>query len=312
MDTLPIELITEILKHVSATGKRPSDLCSAACVSRAFCDAASDREVLKLAGPGLLSVPSVMRRPGALLFLDKVRQSGSVDAHYMAGMLRFYATWEWGIGGEMLAKAAQRNHGPALYQCAVALINGSGGTKLDADPEGANELLFRAMALGYRPAGVELGGRIIRGLGVKGKQVELGGRVVRLMIACEFQKARTLAEGLIRKKSRRYPFSSSFLPASLIVDWSRTSIPEAVPNSEQRGWKAIAAAAHETLGCQSQWSNIKLCSASGCGRIANNEDGFSRCPRCRIVPYCSMVCEIKNRKEHIGLNCRFLTLPTDL
>lgn len=291
MDALPLELIVEILKRVSATGKSPSDLCSAACVSRIFREAASDREVLNSAGPRVLSVPSVVRRPGALLFLDKVRQSGSVDALYMVGMLRFYATWEWGIGGELLAKAAQKNHGPALYQCAVALINGSGGTKLDADPEGANELLFWAMALGYRPAGVELGGRMMRGPGAHGKRFKLGCRVVRLMTACQFQKARLLVEGLLRKKSGRYPFSSSFLPASLIVDWSRKSIPEAAKASEQRGWEAIAAAAHETLGYQtigrSQWGSIKSCGASACGRSAIKEHDF--------VEYCSMVCEISDR-----------------
>jgi hypothetical protein len=246
MDTLPSELLTEILKRVSATGRSPSDLCRAACVSKEFSRAASDTEVLKHAGPRTLSVPDVTRKHGALLFLDMVRHSGSDDALYMAGMIRFYITQEWGIGGEMLAQAAQRNHGPALYQCAVTLINSSGGSgsKLDTDPAGANELLFRAIALGYRTAAVELGGRIIRGLGVP-QNMNLGQSVVRQMMARRSSKAVESMADLFRKKD--YPFSSSFLPASLIVDWSRKSTPEYVPAGQQRGWKAIAAAAHRVL-----------------------------------------------------------------
>ena len=167
MDTLPSEIIVEILKRVSATGASPADLCSPSCVSNLFNAAANDADVLRCASPAVMAIRGVWR-PEPFRFLDKLWRSGSDDALYMAGMIRFYVTMEWGIGGEMLARLAQRNHGPALYQCAVALINSSGGSgmKLDACPEGANELLFRAMMLGYIPAGFELGLRMMKGRGL--------------------------------------------------------------------------------------------------------------------------------------------------
>jgi hypothetical protein len=305
MDTLPSEIIEEILKRVSATGSSPADLCSPSCVSRAFRAATNDADVLRIANPGLMAVRAVWT-PGPLEFLEKLWRNGSEDALYVAGMIRFYVTMEFGIGGEMLAKLAQRNHGPALYQCAIALINSSGGSgmKLDACPEGANELLFRAAMLGYVPAGVELGWRMMRGRGFP-KKVALGSKVVRLTRAGKFGEAQVLLEICLRKA--HFPFSSSFLPASFVVDWSRKSTPTTVPEATRRGWTTLTNAAHETLLANAAMRAVAVdvfaCANPRCGRAAFHRDEFSRCPECKDIQYCSLVCEIRDRKRHVEYEC---------
>lgn len=220
---------------------------------------------------------------------------------YMVGMIRFYVTLEWGIGGEMLARAAQRNHGPALFQCAIALMNGSGGSgRLDADLEGANELLFQAMALGYMPAGVELGARMIRGLGTRAEAKGID--VVKLVKAEKFREVRALAEGLIRKE--KYPFSSSFLPASFLVDWSRKTTPEPASAERQAGWRLLAAAAHKTLRANDWRRDVIPCGNRKCGRVApfkNLKDEFViRCPYCVDIRYCSIACKACDVRRHLG------------
>lgn len=301
MDTLPSEIIVEILKRVSATGASPADLCSPSCVSNMFNAAANDADVLRCASPAVMAIRGVWR-PEPFRFLDKLWRSGSDDALYMAGMIRFYVTMEWGIGGEMLARLAQRNHGPALYQCAVALINSSGGSgmKLDACPEGANELLFRAMMLGYIPAGFELGLRLMKGRGLT-RKVALGSKVVRLTRAGKVEEARVLIEGLLRKA--HFPFSSSFLPAAFIVDWSRKSTPKPVSETKQRRWTALANAAHKTLLANDWKREVSTCANRMCGRVAASFDEFARCPKCKVVQYCSLVCEYRDRKRHFDDEC---------
>lgn len=246
--------------------------------------------MLKSAAPGVLCVKHP--RQGALCFLDRVRKCGSTDALYMVGMLRTYVLLEWGIGGELLARAAERNHGPTLFQCAVSLSGSA--KKLDANPEGANELLFRALALGYKPAGLELGIRISTGWGFAGNRA-LGIRVIKSTRIGDFQKAKSLVEGLIRKRDGHYPFSSSFLPASLIVDWSRKSTPEIVSPAFQKSWRALAVAAHQTLCKQEPRSReFTYCGNSECGRLARDANDFRDC---RNTRYCSVLCANEKRRR---------------
>lgn len=102
-DTRHLEIVLEILKRVSGSGPIPAELRRSACVSKVFREASIDPEVLKHAGPGVLSVRKVMARPDKLSFLDKLRDSGSDDALYMVGMTM---TRVWAISGDLLARAA--------------------------------------------------------------------------------------------------------------------------------------------------------------------------------------------------------------
>jgi hypothetical protein len=284
METLPQEIVHKIFQHVSQTGTTPADLCSAACVSTLFRATACDHDVLKQAGAGTMMVRKVHSIPQSLGFLDRIRRTGSIDALYIMGMVRFYACKEYGIGGEMLARAAEMDHAPALYQCAVILINGSGGSKLDACPEGANELLYRATLLGYRPAAFELAMRI-RGRGTTGRVLRLLARQGKFQ---RFTKA-------VRKEA--YPFSSSFLPAALIVERSRKSTPKAVASSAQQdSWCVLTKAAHETLQLN-RLTGAYPCYNPGCGRTAPNKTEFRGCSNCRAAQYCSIYCQAQDRNH---------------
>ncbi|GAQ90582.1 hypothetical protein KFL_006580110 [Klebsormidium nitens] len=120
-------------------------------------------------------VRNVLTQPGALNFLSKIRNAGSLDALYVSGMLRFYSTEEYGIGADMLVAAAEAGHGPALYECGLILSHGSGGDKLDVCLSSANELLYRAAVQGYDQAAIELAMRIRNGWGFQ-KDRQLGSK----------------------------------------------------------------------------------------------------------------------------------------
>lgn len=299
MDTLPRELLSEVLKKVSLTAERPGDLCAAACVSKAFQKGVEDRDVLRAAGSGTLSV-RLRHQEAALSFLKRLACSGSLDAQYMRGMLHFYALLEFGIGGDLIARAARENHGPALFQCAICLLNGSGGDRLDKDDEGANELLFRAASLGYRPAAIELANRIRRGLGTEGNK-ELGATVLRLAKAGKYGQLRDCLHGVIRKDS--YPTSTSFLPAIHVVDWSRKSLPDEVSESKQLAWRELARATHTTVLKNTWKRDTFACANFTCGRISKKKTEFRRCQACFISQYCSILCQGMDRKRHKGQEC---------
>lgn len=295
METLPQELVRKILEHVSQTAASPADLCGAACVSTLFHATAYDQDVLKNAGAATMMVKKVHSFPQSLHFLDRIRLTGSVDALYMMGMVRFYVCMEYGIGGEMLAKAAGKDHAPALYQCAVTLINGSGGTKLDACDEGANELLYRATALGYRPAAFELAMRIKMRLKKGGVAKKRGRAIVRIARGGNFGRLTSILAKVVRRKS--YPFSSSFLPAALIVDQSRKSTPKAAASpAQQDSWGALARAAHKTL--QNNPVGAYGCYNPACGRSAPGRTEFRTCSDCDVAQYCSMYCWAEDRDRH--------------
>lgn len=300
MDTLPRELLSEILKRVSACGASPADLCSAGSVNKALKDVAREKEVLKEAGAGTLSVRRVNMGPGAMDFLRSIWESGSLDALYTAGMIHFYCKLEYGVGGEMLARAASYNHGPSLFQCAVTLISGSGGQRLDASQEGANELLYRASLLGYRAAAWELGSRIVRGVGVT-KNKEVGCNVIRLAKAGEFHKLQRLLEPIFREQ--KYALCSSFLPAAMILEWPRKSLPTPVSAERRASWKALAQATHQTLQANTWHRDLFACSSLSCGRTTNDNKRFRRCEKCRISQYCSIFCQAMDRRRHLETEC---------
>ncbi|GAQ91695.1 HCP-like superfamily protein [Klebsormidium nitens] len=296
METLPQELLLEILQRLSKTADRPQDLCSAACVSKSFHSAANMKEVLKSAGAGLMLVQRVLTEPRALDFLSKIRNAGSMDALYVSGMLRFYSTNEHGIGADLLVKAAEQGHAPALYECAITLTNGSGGDKLDVCHRGANELLYRAAALGYEPAAIELSMRIRNGWGFQ-KDRQLGTKVRKLAEAEDFHEIGPLLAPIIRRET--YQPSSSFLPAVFLAEESRKSMPGATATVEQRRhWALVAEAAHRALRLNNFWYEQKSCNNGSCGRRAPRNTVFRRCTACWVVAYCSLHRARKDRDRH--------------
>lgn len=174
-DVLHDDILISIMLALSSTANSPADFVNAMLVSKRFCAALTDPEVLaKAAIPAFAGKASAWSE-GAQRFLTRCSEAGNMEACYTLGMIRFYCLHDRRGGAALINKAALSNHAAALHSLAVIRFNGSEGTRKDKDLKAGAQLCARAASLGHVDAMREFGHCLQDGYGVK-KNVAEGRR----------------------------------------------------------------------------------------------------------------------------------------
>ncbi|KAH9604728.1 hypothetical protein KSS87_012616 [Heliosperma pusillum] len=281
-DKLPDDLVISILSKLSSSSSCPSDFFNALLVyysCKRFSRLGLNKVVLSKACSGFFAIKAKNWSESAHRFLKLCVCAGSVEAAYFLGMIWFYCLNNRGIGRSLMAKAAIKSHGPALYSLAVIQFNGSGGTKNDKDLRAGVALCARAAYLGHVDAHRELGHCIQDGYGITQNVSE--GR--RLLIQANARELASVLPHLSSWKSKKGAghFESDY--RTLLSDY---------------GCNVFAPDPHPANRFLADWfesrelgPDIRLCSHAGCGRPETRPHEFRRCSVCGTVNYCSRGCQ---------------------
>ncbi|CAA0818329.1 F-box protein [Striga hermonthica] len=166
-EALPDDIVLCILGKLSSTAGCPADFISVLITCKRFKGLSLHSQVLSKACEKMLAVKAKNWSESAHRFLKLCADSGSVEACYTLGMIRFYCLENRGSGASLMARAAIASHAPALYSLAVIQFNGSGGSKNDKDLRAGVALCARAAFLGHVDALRELGHCLQDGYGVR-------------------------------------------------------------------------------------------------------------------------------------------------
>ncbi|GER44785.1 zinc finger family protein [Striga asiatica] len=300
-EALPDDIVLCVLCKLGSTAGCPADFINLLMTCKRFNRLGLHSLVLSKACEKMLAVKAQNWSESAHRFLKLCADSGSVEACYTLGMIRFYCLQNRGSGASLMAKAAIASHAPALYSLAVIQFNGSGGSKNDKDLRAGVALCARAAFLGHVDALRELGHCLQDGYGVRRNVAE--GR--RFLVKAN---ARELALVLVANPSAVVPRSwltcnHHRQPASagggcpLLSDFG-CNVPEPEAHAANRflsGW--FSGRAEDGLG-----SGLRLCSHAGCGRPETRPHEFRRCSVCGAVNYCSRACQaldwkLRHKKE---------------
>ncbi|CAA0833157.1 F-box protein [Striga hermonthica] len=166
-EALPDDIVLCVLCKLSSTAGCPADFINLLMTCKRFNRLGLHSLVLSKACEKMLAVKAQNWSESAHRFLKLCADSGSVEACYTLGMIRFYCLQNRGSGASLMAKAAIASHAPALYSLAVIQFNGSGGSKNDKDLRAGVALCARAAVLGHVDALRELGHCLQDGYGVR-------------------------------------------------------------------------------------------------------------------------------------------------
>lgn len=166
-DRLPDDLVIFILCLLSSSASRPSDFICVLLTCKKFHQLGLSPRVLSQAGAKSLAIRAKNWSENAYRFLKRCIVAGNMEASYMLGMIEFYCVQRRKTGSSLMAKAAMKSHGLALYSLAVIQFNGSGGSCNDKDLTAGVVLCVRAASLGHIEAIRELGHCLLDGYGIR-------------------------------------------------------------------------------------------------------------------------------------------------
>ncbi|KAL6520546.1 hypothetical protein OROMI_032308 [Orobanche minor] len=300
-DSLPDDIVLSILCKLGSTAGRPADFVSVLITCKRLNGLGLHSLVLSKASEKMLAVKAKNWSESAHRFLKLCADSGSVEACYTLGMIRFYCLQNRGSGASLMAKAAIAAHAPALYSLAVVQFNGSGGSKNDKDLRAGVALCARAAFFGHVDALRELGHCLQDGYGVRQNIAE--GR--RFLVQAN---ARELALVLVANPSAVVP--RSWLKCN---HHRQTGGAGGCPLLSDFGCNVPAPEAHPANRFLLEWfsgrddvgpcSGLRLCSHADCGRPETRRHEFRRCSVCGAVNYCSRACQALDWKLRHKMEC---------
>ncbi|WOG99399.1 hypothetical protein DCAR_0518747 [Daucus carota subsp. sativus] len=310
-DSLPDDIVLLVLAKLSSSARSPRDFINVLSTCTRLNRLALQPAVLKEAGTNTVAVRAKNWSDSAHRFLKQCVRAGSTEATYFLGMIRFYCMEGRKFGAALIAKAAIRNHVPALYSLAIMQFNGSGGDKSSKDLLAGCALCARAGDLGHIDSIRELGYCYQDGYGVprnlKGARSLLT-RAAAMEVAC---CVRASSEDVIRKCETRLDAIMSFKtvpganPGLGHAYWAGSGLQfsprETHPaNRFLLEWFAIQADSGSDPG---RVGGVKLCSDLNCGRSETRENEFRRCSGCANVRYCSRGCQAHDWKVRHKFEC---------
>ncbi|KAL2543467.1 F-box protein [Abeliophyllum distichum] len=302
-DALPDDLVLCILCKLSSTAACPADFINFLITCKRFNGLGLHSIVLSKACPKMIAVKAKKWSESAHRFLKLCADSGSVEACYTLGMIRFYCLRNRGSGASLMAKAAISSYAPALYSLAVIQFNGSGGSKNDKDLRAGVALCARAAFMGHIDAIRELGHCLQDGYGVKQNITE--GR--RFLVQAN---ARELATVLATAAPSALN-SGSWLTWNPLLHHRHVAVTRC-PLLSDFGCNVPAPESHPANWFLSDWFSgcegipapgLRLCSHSGCGRPETRRHEFRRCSVCGAVNYCSRACQALDWKLRHKVEC---------
>ncbi|XWS51413.1 hypothetical protein CRYUN_Cryun12cG0174100 [Craigia yunnanensis] len=301
-DGLPDDLVVSILCKLSSFAFCPSDFINILLTCKRLNRLGVHPFVLSKVGVKALAVKAQNWSDSAHRFLKHCVAAGNTEACYTLGMIRFYCLQNRRSGASLMAKAAIKSHGPALYSLAVIQFNGSGGSKNDKDLRTGVALCARAAFLGHVDALRELGHCLQDGYGVRQNIIE--GR--RLLVQANVRELASSLESLVKRQPQQqhqrrlnyqhytYVMNSG---CPLLSDFGcNVPVPEGHPvNMFLKEWF------ESRVGELGQ--GLSLCSHKGCGRPETRAHEFRRCSVCGTVNYCSRGCQALDWKLKHKLAC---------
>uniref|UniRef100_A0A2P2QN35 MYND-type domain-containing protein n=1 Tax=Rhizophora mucronata TaxID=61149 RepID=A0A2P2QN35_RHIMU len=304
-DDLPDDLVICILRKLSSSASRPSDLVNILFTCKRMYCLCLNPLVLSEAGAKTFAIKANNWSDSAHRFLKRCVNAGNIEATYTLGMIRFYCLQNRQSGASLMAKAAIKSHGPSLYSLAVIQFNGSGGSKDDKDLRAGVALCARATFLGHIDALRELGHCLQDGYGVP--QNVSGGRRF-LLQANARELASSFNSMLTSRPSRKHPLGHANHACLSMANIDITGCPLL----SELGCNVPAREVHPANQFLRDWflsgrgtlgQGLRLCSHSGCGRPETRPHEFRRCSVCGTVNYCSRACQALDWKLRHRLQC---------
>ncbi|PKA57823.1 F-box protein [Apostasia shenzhenica] len=307
-DGLPDDIALLILSKLSASAGVPCHLISVHLTCRRLNRLGTHPMVLSNVSAKGTAVRAMNWSESAHRFLNRCVESGSLEACYTLGMIRFYCLENRGSGASLMAKAAMGSHAAALYSLAVIQFNGSGGSKNDKDLRAGVALCARAAHHGQVDALRELGHCLQDGYGVR-QNVAEGRRFLVQANAWELaavvssvvnggpvkpKAAAAVAAWMMKFYKGNGKGKGGLYGCSLLSDFGcNVPSPEAHPANRfmvewfaERGGPS-SGSVEGTEGAD----GLRMCSHGGCGRPETRRHEFRRCSVCGTVNYCSRACQ---------------------
>ncbi|KAH7298028.1 hypothetical protein KP509_25G024100 [Ceratopteris richardii] len=343
LELLHDELLVSIMAKLSSSASSPMDLISVMLTCKRLCAAATHPLVLANASMAALAVKARSWSDDADRFLQECVKSGSAEAAYTLGMIKFYCFREHESGAALMAQAALKPHARALHSLAVIQFNGSGGSRKDKNLKNGATLCAKAAAQGHIDAIRELGHCLQDGYGVP-KSVSEGRRLLLEANAREAAAAVAASPQVFAGKAASAVAASprSFVETALTLAHHQhyhaqhRSVVSKVDASTQGGasslwqvdsfWRLLHGSGCSLLsdfGCNVpppqlhianrfmvDWfamnppeAGLRLCSHAGCGRPETRRHEFRRCSSCGTVNYCSRSCQALDWKIRHKYEC---------
>ncbi|KAL5543919.1 hypothetical protein UlMin_007703 [Ulmus minor] len=288
-DGLPDDLVLSILGKLSSSTKSPSDLITILITCKRMNRLGLNPQVLSMASQRAFAIRAKNWSDSAHRFLKKCVFAGNVEATYTLGMIRFYCLQNRGSGASLMAKAAMKNHGPALHSLAVIQFNGSGGLKSSRDLQAGVALCARAASLGHIDSLRELGHCLQDGYGIP-KDFNEGRRLI--------AQANALDVAFLLRAASRWPDELTSYCAPILSDFGG-SFPARKVHPANRFLSEWFRSGPGRLGPE-----FRLCGFGGCGRPETRASEFRRCAVCGTENYCSRGCQALDWKYRHKEQCR--------
>ncbi|KAM7508745.1 hypothetical protein LguiA_019198 [Lonicera macranthoides] len=304
---LPEDIVIFILIKLCSSANCPSDFINIVLTCKRLVCLGLHPLVLSNAGPKTLAVRAKNWSDSAHRFLKRCVTSGSIEAAYTLGMIRFYCLQNRESGLSLIASAAKRSHAPALYS--LALIHFRGG-----NCRAGLALCTRASSLGHIDALREIGLCVKHGYGVR-RNIAEGCRLLVQANARELE--------YVLRSYRPTPSSSTMLMWQSIDNPTNMIQLDLDPDSDsdtsvysglysEYGCNLPAIEVHPVNRFLKEWfrlegmglgNGLRMCSHVNCGRPEIQLKEFRCCTGCRKVCYCSRACQAHDWKTRHKADC---------